>query len=635
MATGIISDFFMPVTNTGQYVSSFSANFTLLINYINRTTEPMADGFSVNFGKFNNTTSAYGGETGMHSPGDGKTGDVLTLGFYTYSGGDPRIELRYNGNTIATNAQDPFWNNQNPPPGTAFLPVNFSWDANGVDVSYNGSSIFSNVSVAGFSPGIDNSFAMAARTGAAYENLFVDNIAINTTVAPFVWSAGSGNWTTGGNWTIGTAPTTNNNWIVMAGAGGNANNNAVTAMEGLVFASGASGSYVLSGNAFTIGTDGIVNNSTSTQTVASNLTLGAAQTFRAANGALSFNGTINAGSNALTVNGSNAVTINGAISGAGASLVKTGSGNLTLGGANTYAGGTTVSGGRLIGTTSSLQGGIVNNAAVEFSQSTSGTYLGSISGSGSLTKSGAGALTLSGNSSYSGATTVSAGELVVDGSLASTTTVQNGATLSGSGSVGGLIINSGATVNPGNSPGTLSVNGNAVWNSGGNYDWESLATNINPNVQTGAGTNWDYMDISGTLTLGGLSIGNEFNLNLTSLLNASTAGQIPGWDPAVGSTWLIASAAGGIFMDATLVGTNQNYSSLFNINTAGWSGSLPSSGFQVITLGSTTDLYLQAVASAAVPEPGQVAASILLLVGIGGYVWMKRRKTTKAAVAAV
>jgi hypothetical protein len=38
--------------------------------------------------------------------------------------------------------------------------------------------------------------------------------------------------------------------------------------------------------------------------------------------------------------------------------------------------------------------------------------------------------------------------------------------------------------------------------------------------------------------------------------------------------------------------------------------------------------------SAAVPEPGQVAASLLLLSGIGGYVWMKRRKAAKPATAA-
>jgi hypothetical protein len=36
--------------------------------------------------------------------------------------------------------------------------------------------------------------------------------------------------------------------------------------------------------------------------------------------------------------------------------------------------------------------------------------------------------------------------------------------------------------------------------------------------------------------------------------------------------------------------------------------------------------------SAAVPEPGQVAASILLLAGIGGYVWLKRRKLKPAGV---
>jgi hypothetical protein len=38
---------------------------------------------------------------------------------------------------------------------------------------------------------------------------------------------------------------------------------------------------------------------------------------------------------------------------------------------------------------------------------------------------------------------------------------------------------------------------------------------------------------------------------------------------------------------------------------------------------------------AAVPEPGQVAASLLLLSGIGGYVFLKRRKAAKAAEPAL
>ena len=96
----------------------------------------------------------------------------------------------------------------------------------------------------------------------------------------------------------------------------------------------------------------------------------------------------------------------GNITGSG-SLIKQGGGTLVLGGTNSYSGGTTVSGGILIGTTASLQGDILNNAAVAFDQDTDGIYAGTMSGSGSLTKIGAGNLTLSGTSSYSGGTTVS------------------------------------------------------------------------------------------------------------------------------------------------------------------------------------------------------------------------------------
>jgi hypothetical protein len=41
-----------------------------------------------------------------------------------------------------------------------------------------------------------------------------------------------------------------------------------------------------------------------------------------------------------------------------------------------------------------------------------------------------------------------------------------------------------------------------------------------------------------------------------------------------------------------------------------------------------------AYASAAIPEPGQVAASLLLLASIGGYVFLKRRTAAKVAAAA-
>ena len=46
------------------------------------------------------------------------------------------------------------------------------------------------------------------------------------------------------------------------------------------------------------------------------------------------------------------------------------------------------------------------------------------------------------------------------------------------------------------------------------------------------------------------------------------------------------------------------------------------------------DAYEPFVDSTAVPEPGQVAASLLLPGGIGGYVFLKRRKAAQPAAPA-
>ena len=80
------------------------------------------------------------------------------------------------------------------------------------------------------------------------------------------------------------------------------------------------------------------------------------------------------------------------------------------------------------------------------------TFAGGLGGTGgSLVKTGTGTLLLTATSLYSGATTVSAGTLVVNGDIASSSgiTVNAGARLAGTGTVGATLINSGGMFGPG------------------------------------------------------------------------------------------------------------------------------------------------------------------------------------------
>ncbi len=155
-------------------------------------------------------------------------------------------------------------------------------------------------------------------------------------------------------------------------------------------------------------------------------------------------------------------TYAGVMSGAG-SLAKLGAGTVTLTGMNAYSGGTTVSAGVLTGDTNSLQGAIVNDAQVTFDQAGDGTYAGAMSGAGALAKLGTGELTLSGASqAFTGATTVGAGTLVLNGAVGGNVIV-NSARLEGVGTVGGnLTVNAAGTFAPGNSIGTTTVGGDYV-----------------------------------------------------------------------------------------------------------------------------------------------------------------------------
>jgi outer membrane autotransporter protein len=94
-----------------------------------------------------------------------------------------------------------------------------------------------------------------------------------------------------------------------------------------------------------------------------------------------------------------------------------------------------------------------------------------LEGTGGLQKLGPGTLVLNAANTYTGATTVAAGKLVVgddehaDAALASSVTVENGGTLAGIGKIGGLSVKGGGIVAPGTGSaiGTLNVTGNVAF----------------------------------------------------------------------------------------------------------------------------------------------------------------------------
>jgi fibronectin-binding autotransporter adhesin len=249
------------------------------------------------------------------------------------------------------------------------------------------------------------------------------------------------------------------------------------------------GTLVLSGaNSYQGGT--VINSGT--VEVSANANLGDA------GGGLAFNGgtlhstatfaaarnlTLNAGGGTFDTDNGTALTLANTVSGAGA-LTKDGGGALVLANTNSYAGGTTISAGTLQigngGALGSITGNVLNDGTLAFNRNNSYTFAGLISGSGSVEQIGSGTTILTGNNSYSGATDVREGTLIINGdqsAATSTTTVEAGGVLGGTGTLGGdvAVLDNGA-LNPGDlglAPGTLTINGDLAFgaNATANYNF--------------------------------------------------------------------------------------------------------------------------------------------------------------------
>jgi fibronectin-binding autotransporter adhesin len=230
-------------------------------------------------------------------------------------------------------------------------------------------------------------------------------------------------------------------------------------------------------------------------------------------------GNLSAGSTIAITTSTVGTTLSAAVNGIG--LVKSGSNTLTLTGANTPTA-TTVSGGVLQvgagGTVGSLSGDVAvtgSTATLAFNRSDDIVFAGAISGGGNLVKNAANSLTLSANSTYTGATSVLAGTLFVNGDNSAAPGDVNiaGGILGGTGTLGGaLMAGAAGTIAPGASIGILTGTQAVSFTDG-----SILAYELNT-----ASVTADLLRVGGNLSLTGTVAITLTDLSTSTAVTAGT-----------------------------------------------------------------------------------------------------------------
>lgn len=314
--------------------------------------------------------------------------------------------------------------------GTTIFSTNGVYNLIGYTGSINGSP--TNLSVDGASQVAGKSYTFGTASGFVTLQIATAGVAAN------IWNVdANGQWTAGSNWTAGVAPNAAEAFANFGGGG-----TPITVPRTVTLnANQTVGSLGFnSAQPFTIaGTNTLTfNNGTNAATVTvsqGSHTLGVPMTSNSS--AVQFN----------IVNASDKLTVSGPLAGT-TNVAKFGAGELILSAANTYTGTTTLNIGTITlsgagtlgnasnplvvnagtlnlgGTTQTvgavtLAGGTVSNGTLTPSSFTAngtgtGTVSATISGSTGLTKSGTGTLVLNGANTYTGATAINDGTVVIN-----------------------------------------------------------------------------------------------------------------------------------------------------------------------------------------------------------------------------
>jgi autotransporter-associated beta strand protein len=305
----------------------------------------------------------------------------------------------------------------------------------------------------------------------------------------------------------------------------------------------------------------------------------------------------------LVFNRTNSSTYSGIISGTGSMTQAGAGGSLILAGANTYGGGTTVASGSTLqigngGTSGSVLGNIANAGTLDFNRTDDTAFGGVISGVGSMIKDGLNTLILGGANTMTGITTINAGRLQVDGSLASATVnVGSGGALAGRGTLAGNVnVNAGGALAAGSSgtPRALGITGSLTLAA-----TSSTLLNINGPA---AGVTYDAFNVGGVFTAGG-----DLTLNF-------------GAAPASATYHLVNYASAlGDFNSVSVTGVYG--ASLTSLGAGHWSSTGGGNTYDLQLGGTGLSLTVASV----IPEPSTYALLAGLLAASGALVRRRRR----------